>query len=131
LIKSLNDIRNGDWMKTLMRAAASRMHQHKWPSPRNPDTLKTGGAFFNKVWWDLNEPLQGPIIGWFLHRFKITMALMPCVQYGREWGLNPYFCDRKFFESGTKGVLVVIHPSNGHITSIQPPLEFTGQWNAA
>lgn len=29
LIKPLNDIRNGDWMEALMRAAASRMHQHK------------------------------------------------------------------------------------------------------
>ena len=57
LTKPLNDIRNGDWMETLLRAAASRMHQHKWPSPRNPDTLKTDTARFHNTRRDLDEPL--------------------------------------------------------------------------
>lgn len=57
LIKPLNNIRNGDWLETLMRAAASRMYQHKWPPRWNPDTLKTGTALFHNTRRDLDEPL--------------------------------------------------------------------------
>jgi len=55
LIKPLNGAPNGFWIKTLVSAAAPRMHKHEFPPPRNPYTLKADSTLFDKAWRNLNE----------------------------------------------------------------------------